>query len=127
MSEPGAQTEEDVMDSIPNAEGIGNSEIGELRRRVDDLSRRLEDQKQILKDLPEITAEAVRRTPVDSVLDVRGVAAHLAVSERTVETLVAEGQITPIWVGGQRRFSWEAIDAFKRSAAGPRRRRRAGR
>lgn len=50
--------------------------------------------------------------------DLAGVARRLNVSERSVERLVAEGLITPLWIGSSRRFSPEAVEAFlKRYAA----------
>jgi excisionase family DNA binding protein len=44
--------------------------------------------------------------------DLAGVARRLNVSERTVERLVAEGLLTPLWVGGSRRFAPEGVDGF---------------
>lgn len=49
--------------------------------------------------------------------DISDVARHLQVSPRTVETLVAEGQLAPIWIRGQRRFTEEALDAYLRNRA----------
>ena len=40
------------------------------------------------------------------------VALYLGVSRRTVETLIADGQLRPLWVGGSRRFTKEAIRAY---------------
>lgn len=45
-------------------------------------------------------------------LDVAGVARRLSVSERSVERLVAEGLLSPVWVGGARRFAPEAVESF---------------
>ena len=53
----------------------------------------------------------------NALLDVEDVARYLQVSKRTVETLIAEGQIEPIWVRGQRRFTREALDAYVRHRA----------
>lgn len=53
-------------------------------------------------------------------LSVEGVARRLSVSVRTVESLIAEGEIAPVWVRGQRRFTVEAVDAFIRSCPGGR-------
>jgi excisionase family DNA binding protein len=50
-------------------------------------------------------------------LDLKGVALRLSVSERSVERLVAAGHLAPLWVGGARRFSQEGIDAFLRRYA----------
>lgn len=54
-------------------------------------------------------------TPARPLLDVKGLARHLGVSVRTVESLVAEGAIAVTRVGIQRRFTPEAVDAFLRS------------
>ena len=56
-------------------------------------------------------------------LSIDGVAKILSVSKRTCETLVADGQIRPIWIKGQRRFHPEAIDAFLRTSAAAKSRR----
>lgn len=117
-----------MTDSIPRADEIGNPEIGDLERRLEDLSRRLEEQGRALDALPEITAEAVRQTPPESLLDVPGLAAYLAVSVRQVERLIADGEIIPLWIGGVRRFDRETVRAYLRAAAKPRRKvRRAAR
>ncbi len=55
-------------------------------------------------------------------MSVRDVGRRLNVSERTVRTLIADGQLRPIPIRGQHRFSPAAIDAYivacsKRSAA----------
>ena len=54
----------------------------------------------------------------EPLLDVGAVARRLNVSKRTVETLIAEGELTPIWVRGQRRFTTDAIDSYIRSNVG---------
>jgi len=53
-----------------------------------------------------------------SLWDIRDVAEYLNVSKRTVETLIDEGEITPIWVKGQRRFDPGTIDAYLRRQVG---------
>ena len=50
-------------------------------------------------------------------------AAWLAVSPRTLETLVADGDLTPIDVRGQRRFSREQLLAYAHRCTRTRRRR----
>lgn len=49
-------------------------------------------------------------------LDIRDVSFVLKVSKRTVETLISEGQLVPIKIGKQRRFSREAVDSYIRSS-----------
>ena len=59
-------------------------------------------------------------TPTDAttaLLDVPGVAARIAVSERTVERIVAAGKLRPIWVQGVRRFHPATVDAYVREAS----------
>lgn len=50
-------------------------------------------------------------------LSVREVAERLGVSVRTVETLIAEGSLTPIRIRNARRFTEEQTDAFLRQQA----------
>ncbi len=57
-------------------------------------------------------------------LDVQGVADRLNVGVRTVETLIADGELVPVRVRSARRFTPESVDAYIRRAAGPKRRRR---
>ena len=49
-------------------------------------------------------------------LDPKGLARKLAVSVRTVDDLVSKGEIIPRYVGKQRRFTPEAIDAYLRTS-----------
>ena len=50
----------------------------------------------------------------DPLLDVGGVARRLSVSVRTVEKIIASGDLAPIWVEGSRRFEREAVEAYIR-------------
>ena len=52
-----------------------------------------------------------RPTPLMTVEDV---AAYLNVSKRSVEQLVAEGDLNPIYVRSVRRFSKSGVDAYLR-------------
>lgn len=56
--------------------------------------------------------EHIEQSNDDDLLDIEEVAEYLQVSKRTVETLVAEGEIKPIWVRGQRRFTKNAIQSY---------------
>ena len=60
----------------------------------------------------------------EPLLDVKAVARYLGVSARTVETLIAASDLVPIRIGSARRFTREAVDAFLRSRAGQKYRRR---
>lgn len=52
-------------------------------------------------------------------LAVDGVAERLSVSKRTVERLIEDGEIDPIWIRGQRRFCQKEVrDYIRRSAGG---------
>lgn len=53
----------------------------------------------------------------EPLLELSDVAHYLQISDRTVETLIAEGQIEPIWIRGQRRFTIDAIEAYVRRRA----------
>lgn len=53
----------------------------------------------------------------EPLLDVKAVARRLSVSVRTVDTLIAEGHLRPLYVRGQRRFTPESVGTYIRSAA----------
>jgi excisionase family DNA binding protein len=54
-------------------------------------------------------------TSLQPLWDVDQVAQYLHVSRRTVETLIAAGELRPMRVGRQRRFDPKTIDAYLRS------------
>lgn len=67
----------------------------------------------------ELAAASADR-PAEPLLDLAGAAARLNVSARTVESLVALGEIPVVRIGtgrGVRRFDPEALDAFVRRSA----------
>lgn len=79
--------------------------------------------------LDRLLANAIEQeTPdrIEPLLAVGDVARRLAISERTVERLIAAGKLRPLRVEGQRRFTPEAIDAYLRTHAQPRKRRAGG-
>lgn len=55
-----------------------------------------------------------RHAALRPLLTVADVARSLNVSQRTVETLIASGQLHPLWIRGQRRFHPDTIDAYLR-------------
>lgn len=55
--------------------------------------------------------------PVDGLMTFNDAAAWLAVSPRTLETIVAEGDLAPILVRGQRRFTRDQLHAYIHRAA----------
>lgn len=65
----------------------------------------------IRKENTELLEEHLSMKPLLSVEDL---ADTLGVSKRTVETIIAEGKLSPIWVRGQRRFHPDAVDAYLR-------------
>lgn len=105
------------------------------RQRRDELQARLEAFAAKLETLPDqledLIAEHLGRAPAPApLLDVAGVAEWLAVSERTVERIVASGKLRPLWIEGQRRFTPAAVEAYlkacvKQPGAGRSGRRRA--
>lgn len=72
-----------------------------------------------LAELIEVKNEELlqRHMALKPLMDLKGVAHTLGVSERTVETLVAGGRIRPLWIKGQRRFHPDTIDAYVRTCA----------
>lgn len=48
-------------------------------------------------------------------MSVSDVAATLTVSERTVEKLIVQGKLRPLWIKGQRRFHPDVVTAYIRS------------
>jgi len=59
----------------------------------------------------------VRDPQPDPLWSIEDVAARLSMSRRTIEKMVAEGDLTPIWIRGQRRFDPKTIDAYIRRCA----------
>ena len=55
------------------------------------------------------------KAPPDQLLDIKDVARLLKVSVRTVETLIASGDLVPMRIQSARRFSREAVDAYLRT------------
>jgi len=106
------------MDLIPKEHGSSHRTPAQARPPlysvdIDRLISRLIDaMKEELKHLEEPNV----------LLDIHAVARRLRVSKRTVETLIADGEISPLWVRGQRRFTSEAVEAYLRHDA----RRRGG-
>lgn len=79
---------------------------------LDDLVERVSDK---LADLIEKTDRPEPLLTIDDVAD------YLRVSKRTVETLIAEGELVPLRIRTRRMFTREAIDAYLRRIAGGRR------
>jgi len=79
--------------------------------------------KHIERTFRKVLSEYVGSKPlynVEPLADIQDVASCLGVSVRTVETLIAEGDLVPIWVRGQRRFTSDAIEAYIRHHVGDR-------
>jgi excisionase family DNA binding protein len=58
------------------------------------------------------------QSPLLPLWTVKEVASYLNVSKRTVEHLIADGEIAPIWIRGQRRFDRETIKAYAHAQVG---------
>jgi excisionase family DNA binding protein len=85
----------------------------------------VETLRRLLRDeLPGVVREAVRSElgdrapPDDGLLTKEQVAGRLNVSERTVDTLAAEGSLPKVKVKGCVRFAPDAVDAYIRRRAG---------
>lgn len=76
---------------------------------------------ELLEELPAAVADELHRAKAtgEPLLRVQGVARRLNVSKRTVERLVADGELRPLWIKGQRRFTPAAVDAYLRTSAAP--------
>lgn len=89
--------------------------VAELEAMLAEKSERDAALEAKLDALPMRLLEAAQATkPLMSVSDV---ARTLGVSKRTVETLVADEELRPLWIKGQRRFHPDAIDAYVRECA----------
>lgn len=60
---------------------------------------------------------------MNDLIPIKEVARRLGVSVRTVEQLVAEQELVPVYIRRARRFAPEQIDAFVRARTGSRPRR----
>lgn len=58
-------------------------------------------------------------SPLNRLLTVKDVAAYLNISPRKVEDIIKLGQLTPLLVGKQRRFTPDAVEAYIRNHAAP--------
>lgn len=58
------------------------------------------------------------QSPLPPLWTVKEVASYLNISKRTVEHLIADGEIAPIWIRGQRRFDRETIKAYAYAQVG---------
>lgn len=90
------------------------------------------DFQRLKADLPGLIHEAIQdavqtvgeSAPGPSLLTIDDVARLLNVSRRTVENLVADGELVPLRIRGARRFTPEMVDVFLRTTAGKKVRRR---
>ena len=79
----------------------------DLRRQFD----------QIIREAVRVENEALlaRHAELKPLMNVKDVARTLKCSVRTVETFIAEGELRPLWIKGQRRFHPDTIAAFIRA------------
>lgn len=66
----------------------------------------------VLRRLVDEAIDARRATDTPPLLTKAGVARYLSVSIRTVDTLVAEGELVPIKIRAARRFTKDAVDRY---------------
>ena len=81
---------------------------------MSDLAAQIETFRRELAEIVEVqNGQLLRRyAALKPLMHVKDVARTLGVSERTVETLIATGNLQPLWIKGQRRFHPGAVDAF---------------
>jgi excisionase family DNA binding protein len=77
----------------------------------------------LLAAIRQVVAEAVAARPVEApasppLLTKSDMARYLHVSVRTIDTLVAEGELVPIHIRSARRFTKDAVDRYIRRQAG---------
>lgn len=82
--------------------------VEQLRAELGELKAELAEVRETL------TAKGIR---LPRLLDVKEVAGILGISTRKLEDLVKEGALRPLWIGNQRRFSPESVDAYLRTCA----------
>jgi excisionase family DNA binding protein len=71
-----------------------------VKRKIDRLEKRIEELEHDRVQAPLLT--------------IKDVAGRLNVHKRTVERIIDQGHLKPIWVRGQRRFEPEAVRAYIR-------------
>lgn len=91
---------------------LSRAVVSEIAETV---GRRLEERLQDL--LPDLLAGHLTPPAAPPLLGVSDVAARLNVSARTVERIVASGQLRPLWIEGQRRFTVAAVEAYLKACA----------
>lgn len=133
MASPKPLSEESTIDN--DAMSVVLNELrdikhsnAELTKDVKHLTKRICKQDAILqelrRDLPLVKADAARG---EMLYDTPELAERWQVSERTIETEVAEGNLVPTFIRGARRFTPDAVRAYERTNSGLRRRRGARR
>jgi len=73
--------------------------------------------KEILRRLDQLAEALEQPDQPEPLMSVQDVADYLGLSKRTIETMIDEGDLTPIWIRRKRRFDRRAIDAYVRSQA----------
>ena len=114
---------------------VVQNELCELKRMISEVSKAITGLRskaykdgnllqELTSDFPLVKADAARG---DQLYDTKELAGRWQVSERTVETEVAEGNLVPTFIRGARRFTPDAVRAYERTNSGLRRRRGARR
>jgi len=95
---------ENDKDDVANAGGPTSPKMRkELRRALGEIVRESNDR--LLRQYESLKP----------LLSIQDVAKTLGVSKRTVEKIVSDGDLRPLWIRGQRRFHPDAINAFVRA------------
>jgi excisionase family DNA binding protein len=98
-------------EASPEAQHLDTSQPLDTSRLIAVLFDRVAD---LEEQVEAIAASKQKPNEDEGLMDVKKVAAFLGVSTRTVRNLINDGQIRPIRVGRQLRFSKGAIDAYVR-------------
>ncbi len=104
----------------PHAPTVGRADFPTLSS-VDQLVERIGRLEAVIATL----VESPRLPSSERLLRVQDVAERWSVSARTVETLASSGDLVSTYIGGSRRFTPDAVDAFERRNARSRPKRKA--
>lgn len=99
------------MPPAPNRPPLSRADSVAVSELAEQLGRRLEEH------LQDLLAERLTPAGPPPLLDVSDVAERLKVSARTVRRIVDAGELRPLKIGGQHRFTSAAVEAYLKAAA----------
>ncbi|GAB5520380.1 MAG: hypothetical protein RhofKO_26310 [Rhodothermales bacterium] len=102
----------DLQNTVPRSSQSSPSQDDKAEQQ--DLVALINDLKAEIGLLRAHVEQPSNNTPL-CLLDLKGVAHWLSVSQRTVEKLVASGELRPIRIRRSRRFDRSTIDAYLRA------------